>query len=284
MQDFVFLIDDVDPEYHDPVDEVVDPEKPQDEPVFPWVIACEDLGGTYDHDFNDIVFGVQHEAGSKYAYVTALAAGGTLPIRLFYNNIEIKGGDDENGTQYTVYSPTDSKEFTEWHQWFGKSSTQVTNANGFTVGATVRIEVGADFTMSGDPDNPNIIIGDNRLGGFHVEVDQPDGTTTTIVAPRKDSTPGDRIPQMFVTTHKFEWPTERTPIYQTHRGDTSGTQVGTETPSNSTGTTQKYPYYTNSFHAWVNDATTHAGFHSQPATEQGKVVHHKWTGYAITTP
>lgn len=259
------------------------------EPVFPWVIACEDLGGTYDHDFNDIVFGVQHEAGSKYAYVTALAAGGTLPIRIYYNGTEIKGGtnpDDETmGAQYTMYSPTDTKEFTEWHQWFGKSYTQVTNANGFTVGATVRIVVDENFTMSGDPNNPNITIGDNnRLGGFHVEVDQTDGTTTTIVAPVKGSDPGNHIPQMFVTTHKFEWPTERTPIYQTHRGDINGTHIGDDTPSNSAGTTQKYSYYTNSFHAWVNNAADHAGFHSQPATEQGKVVHHNWSGYAITTP
>ncbi len=284
MNDVVFLLDTkvatIDPETGKPI---TDPEEPEEEPVFPWIVTCEDLGGTYDHDFNDIVFGVQHEAGSEYAYITALAAGGTLAARLYYNGIEIKGGSDENGDQYTVYSPSATKEFSEWHQWFGKSSSQIINAGDFTVGATVRIKVGNDFTMSGSPENPTITIDNsNRLGGFQIQVDQPEGTTTTIAAPVKDSNPGDNIPQMFVTTYNFEWPKERVPIYQTHRGDMSGETIGTETPTNTTGTTTTYNYYTNSFHAWVNNAEANKGFHTQAATEPENVVHHGWTGYKNT--
>lgn len=262
---------------------VTDTPDPQPALVFPWIIACEDLGGTYDHDFNDIVFGVQHEAGSEYAYVTALAAGGTLPIRLYYKGMEIIGGTNENADQYTVYSPSNAKAFTEWHQWFGNASNQVTNAGTFYVGATVRIKVDENFTMAGEEDNPNIgFDSDNRLGGFHIEVDQTNGTTTTITAPVKTSQPGTNIPQMFVTTSSFEWPKEGKPIYMTHRGDTNQPKVGdASTPSNST--IKSYDYYPNSFHAWVNDATTHSGFHTQPATDKNNVVRHGWKGYDIST-
>lgn len=248
---------------------------------FPWVIACEDLGGTFDHDFNDIVFGVQHVSGSEYAYITALAAGGTLPVHLYYQLTDIRGGSSESGDQYTVYSPTYTKEFNEWHQWFGKTSSQVTNVGSFKVGATVRIKVGDDFTMSGNPNNPNVAIGsDNRLGGFHIEVEQKDGRTTMISAPEITDDPGTNIPQMFVTTSAFEWPKENRPIYSTHRGDSSsGQPIGTTTSIHSSGL--QYDYYPNSFHAWVNDADNHSGFHSQPATEQGDVVHHNWSGYPI---
>lgn len=248
---------------------------------FPWVIACEDLGGTFDHDFNDIVFGVQHVSGSEHAYITALAAGGTLPVHLYYQLTDIRGGSYESGDQYTVYSPSDTKEFNEWHQWFDKTSSQVTNVGSFKVGATVRIKVGDDFTMSGNPNNPNVTIGsDNHLGGFHIEVEQKDGRTTMISAPKITDDPGTNIPQMFVTTAAFEWPKENRPIYSTHRGDSSsGQPIGTTTSILSSGL--QYDYYPNSFHAWVNDADNHSGFHSQPATEQGDVVHHNWSGYPI---
>lgn len=46
-------------------------------------IMCEDLGSSYDFDFNDVVFDVQYEkvAESNYtAIVTLQAAGGTLPV------------------------------------------------------------------------------------------------------------------------------------------------------------------------------------------------------------
>lgn len=279
MQDFVFLIDGAEPGYDDPTT-VEDPEEPKEEPIFPWIVACEDLGGTFDHDFNDIVFGVQHVAGSDEAYITALAAGGTLPIRLYYNGTEIKGGSDENGDQYTVYTPTGTKEFTEWHQWFGKPYTTPTNVQGFEVGATVRIKVSEDFSMSGTPDNPNISISANRLGGFHLEVDQPGGSIQSITAPVQTSQAGNNVPQMFVTTSNYEWPTEKTPIYFTHRGDTNQPALGEEkTPTNTSIT--GYFYHPNSFHAWALNGTTHSGFHSQKATEQDHVVKHGWKGYQI---
>lgn len=55
-------------------------------------IMCEDLGNTYDFDFNDVVFDVVYENcndGSGYPYeaiITLQAAGGTMPIYVGTDN------------------------------------------------------------------------------------------------------------------------------------------------------------------------------------------------------
>ena len=49
-----------------------------------WLIASEDLGSSFDVDYNDIVFKVEHLSGKEYATVTPLAAGGTLASYIFF--------------------------------------------------------------------------------------------------------------------------------------------------------------------------------------------------------
>ena len=56
----------------------------EDPETFTWMLACEDLGGTFDRDYNDVVFRVQHVSGQESAIVTPLAAGGTLASYIFY--------------------------------------------------------------------------------------------------------------------------------------------------------------------------------------------------------
>lgn len=43
-----------------------------------WLLVCEDLGGSFDTDYNDVIFKVEHISGQEFANVTAMAAGGTL--------------------------------------------------------------------------------------------------------------------------------------------------------------------------------------------------------------
>lgn len=48
-------------------------------------VMCEDLGGAYDFDFNDVVFDVAYDTqngGNGEAVINILAAGGTLPIKV----------------------------------------------------------------------------------------------------------------------------------------------------------------------------------------------------------
>lgn len=49
-------------------------------------IMCEDLGGTFDMDFNDIVYDVEYTA-NHLCTITVQAAGGTLPLKMQYGDL-----------------------------------------------------------------------------------------------------------------------------------------------------------------------------------------------------
>lgn len=55
-------------------------------PAATWFIACEDLGGTFDTDYNDVIFKVEHVSGQTHATITPMAAGGTLASYLFFED------------------------------------------------------------------------------------------------------------------------------------------------------------------------------------------------------
>ena len=57
-------------------------------------IMCEDLGGTFDMDFNDIVYDVEC-SDQKVCIITMQAAGGTMPIRLQYGDHVLKKNGNE---------------------------------------------------------------------------------------------------------------------------------------------------------------------------------------------
>lgn len=63
------------------------------DPVFQsWTIACEDLGGSFDYDFNDLVFAVSKELDLEddtkaNLTITGLAAGGTLDAKIKYGDV-----------------------------------------------------------------------------------------------------------------------------------------------------------------------------------------------------
>lgn len=105
-----------------------------------WLVACEDLGGSFDIDYNDVVFSVEHISGKPKAKLTPLAAGGTLASYIYFQD------------------PWDSnrdKCFGEIHQLFG--ATKV-NSGEFSIinaksryektAAPIEFEVAADWTMA----------------------------------------------------------------------------------------------------------------------------------------
>lgn len=51
-----------------------------------WILSAEDLGNTLDIDYNDVVIEVSHTSGRDEAYVTPLAAGGTLASFVYFKN------------------------------------------------------------------------------------------------------------------------------------------------------------------------------------------------------
>lgn len=255
----------------------------EDDKPFQWIVACEDLGGTDDYDFNDVVFGVEHLSGQREVYVTALAAGGTLETQLLFKlngeYKEVTGGRmpiEEEKTGFYQYTLGSEKELKEWHKWFGNYphtsmiNTTSYGGHGETVVLMLPDDVKDKFTMANSAQDTN------NFGGFSIKVTN-DETTTTIQAPQitdNGIVTDNYFPQMFVTTKDYKWPTERTPIYTTHIGDTSKSPLRTITIGD-----KEYKVYPNSFHDWVQN--NNEAFHKQNPT--GSVIAHGWTGSGYVT-
>lgn len=127
-----------------------------------WLLACEDLGGSFDIDYNDVVFSVEHVSGKTKAKLTPLAAGGTLASYIYFQD---PLGDRD-------------KCFGEIHQLFG--ATKV-NSGEFSIinaksryektAAPIEFEVDENWTMAyystGESGGTNY-GGDVNMGGFEI--------------------------------------------------------------------------------------------------------------------
>ena len=145
-----------------------------------WILAGEDLGGSFDIDYNDVVVRVEHEAGDPYAYVTPLAAGGTLASYLFFGQTCIGEIHQLLGAPQTIS---------------GKYSIRNMSGDAQPSDTRVQVNVGADWSLSED------ISLDNNMGGFTIKVlpagaepvnpNNPDAFSdaTTVNAPQKGEAP-----------------------------------------------------------------------------------------------
>lgn len=130
-----------------------------------WLVACEDLGGSFDIDYNDVVFSVEHISGKPKAKLTPLAAGGTLASYIYFQD---PLGDRD-------------KCFGEIHQLFGAEKVKsgefsIINAKSRyeKTAAPIEFEVAADWTMAyyatGDGSGSAYTRNgkDVNMGGFEV--------------------------------------------------------------------------------------------------------------------
>lgn len=78
-------------------------------------IMCEDLGGSFDTDYNDIVYDLTYE--NSILTITVQAAGGTLPIELYYG---------EKGKGGTLLK---KGEVSEMHELFNAKLSEPVNVN-----------------------------------------------------------------------------------------------------------------------------------------------------------
>lgn len=127
-----------------------------------WLLACEDLGGSFDIDYNDVVFSVEHISGKPKAKLTPLAAGGTLASYIYFQD---PLGDRD-------------KCFGEIHQLFGATNV---NSGEFSIinaksryektAAPIEFEVDENWTMAyystGESGGTNY-GGDVNMGGFEI--------------------------------------------------------------------------------------------------------------------
>ncbi len=195
LNDMIFFITSNDP---NDMPELLDEDNPTPPAPTPkkyeWLIAAEDLGGSYDWDFNDLVASISllstntpattaegdagtgsgDETTNPYVAVeiTPLASGGTMPIYLMYT-----GDLYENGnTTATNGNFIIGKEF---HKWFGTSTSQPVNVykgseNSPQTASSVTINMPQSFTLCKN-DKYNANGSQNNMGGFWVLVVDKDG-------------------------------------------------------------------------------------------------------------
>lgn len=208
-------------------EDIKDVEKPIVEEA-KWIVACEDLGGTYDFDFNDMVFGVQRidstdpktQKTETILKVKALASGGVLPIYL-YSKYKMKDSNESaDADGYYLLKPVCS-EIGEFHSWFGTAAIYPINVDGYSdIGEEVEVIVPEgtkfsmmDFLTSNNAGKPGQNV--NDLDGFKIVVEQSNGKTTEIRMPDRN---GDIAPQMIVMPGSWQWTREKIGIHEAYSG------------------------------------------------------------------
>lgn len=223
-----------------------------------WILAAEDLGSTDDFDFNDMVIKVQKrksttstivdgkvtdESSSYWLDIEALAAGGTLPLKLCNSDFNVKKveGQDyyeyvsaKNASTEVLSSPIEGASNPEqFHSWFGNGNistgTMINTFSKGTTGGKISVELTKDqydtFSMSSfakySTTNENST--ESKMGGFYflVQRNNSDGTadntyytTNQVIAP---ADPG-AAPQMICVPDTWRWPVERTDIREAYTG------------------------------------------------------------------
>lgn len=141
-----------------------------------WLVACEDLGGSFDYDFNDIVLGFEKRdvSGTDHLFMKPLAAGGTLPAVVSF----------------------DSTEIGEIHQLMGASASE--GIYDYIIsGSADEVDLGeceAEFSIT------------TAIAKLKIAVKGGDGNVVTIHAWNKDE--DDTTPQMILLPGGWDWPDE----------------------------------------------------------------------------
>lgn len=182
--DFLYEIEGVEP---------IEPDiTPQDDPIQVneyqrWVVACEDLGGVWDYDFNDLVWDITKEMVYEQAnaraskvlkginvYFTPLAAGGTLEAVVQYNSKN--DASDETGWYnlgeiHNLVKRTPNKENGEYVTPTNVQINVDPGHNPTLQEIGERIQLGETI----DPELKDAVIIGNILNHFRVVVENHDG-------------------------------------------------------------------------------------------------------------
>lgn len=167
-----------------------------------WIFACEDLGGSFDYDFNDLVFAVKKTAitGSDNVKLELipLAAGGTLEAHIKY-------GDSDKGEIHKLLSGTDD------------FSVAILSGPGSAVTLAESVEAG--ITLSAITSNLQIVVTQS-------EDDTKNGTYTLS---HKDHDKEYKTPEIIILPEGWDWPNEGVIITKVYPGFASWTANVSET-------------------------------------------------------
>lgn len=164
-------------------------DKDVDDNPMQYIVACEDLGGSFDWDFNDVVYAIEHVSGQTTARIKLLAAGGTLPVHITYDNKDIDFNAPTGGT------------CTDLHQAFGVEQDVAVNVGIYQTDAVYS----HPFTVDG---NAFSVSTDARK--FKIHVSYKDGKEGANIGVPSHS---GMEPQAFlVADPNWQWTNEFQPI------------------------------------------------------------------------
>lgn len=218
-----------------------------------WVLSAEDLGGTFDIDYNDVVIAVNHIGGHDKATIVPLAAGGTLASYIYFNDV--------NGNDVCVC---------EIHEPFGQGrdtpsgSYEPVNVDARTPSnaADITYEVDVDpetwtlktFLPDQDIDANEEWQQSHTMGGFYIKVLTEGQTGEPTSAPNeqeiqkiqnqstnsKDNVPyiictpmawrRENISDQTVTVGNYRWPQEHVAMFQFGEFTGAAYKIGNEYP------------------------------------------------------
>lgn len=186
-----------------------------------WHLAFEDLGGSFDWDFNDVVLQIDHVSGQSKARITPIAAGGTLHSEVFFDNTNDGSNKQSLG---------------EIHEWLGathvaddvlyepinaysrgvpgaQKEVTITNPSQFSI---ANAETAANGSEAGTSSK-------NILGVYIETSGNEEGTTNTIAYQGEGKAPMMLVlPTSYASGDKYyewAWPTERTDIRDAYNTD-----------------------------------------------------------------
>lgn len=173
-------------------------------------VMCEDLGGTFDWDFNDVVYDVIYEEGKDRntkatLSITIQAIGGTLPIRMYYGTTPVVPNDQElhefvSGQQANedeLYRPINVAP----DQFHSQSGGQESVVSSQIVQAQAKPVPLINFDQQ---KVDNIDIRDYAKD-IVFYVSQANGTVTDVAFPQEQA---GSTPQCFMTSVGTEWAAE----------------------------------------------------------------------------
>lgn len=154
-----------------------------------YIVACEDLGGTFDWDFNDVVYAIEHVSGQQKAKLKLLAAGGTLPVKISYDGSVIRF-NGKNGLCEDL------------HEAFGVDQKTPVNVGGYSASPVYseEFEVGADaFSMS------------THASAFKIHVKYSETLEVAQIGV-PDRSAGQEPQAFLVADPNWQWPNEKVSI------------------------------------------------------------------------
>lgn len=225
-----------------------------------WILAYEDLGESYDWDYNDVILKFEYASGESTAKITPLAAGGTLHSRVFFK--ETPSSEEQplkeihawmlNAQETDInvlYDPINASERGAEGSPIMVSIANPTGSNAFSVTSW------GDAMLSGGKNTTNQSA--EAACGVYLKVVSPSATQnqTTYVAYEGAG----NVPEMLILPY-------------TYKIDSDSKSYVWSWPTEETDIRDAYSDSNHKFAEWVGDHTQHGDWYMYPTPNVGPVV------------